>query len=106
MGIALTNSHASGGAAVITIAALDSSTTTNQCIELEMVSWSYDASPTGGNLKIESPSGTTLLTLDITSAGPGFIPFSGSCIRGAAGKSMIITLADGSVNNKVNVIQR
>ncbi len=106
MGIPLTNTHASGGAAVITIAALDSNTTNNQRIELEFVGWSYDAAPTGGNLKIESPSGTTLMTLDITAAGPGFIPFSGSCIRGAAGQAMIITLADGSVGNKVFALQR
>lgn len=109
MGIPLTASHAAGGAAVINIAALDSSDQTVSSlgfVEIEMIAWSYDAAPTAGNLKVESPVGTTIFTVDITAAGPGFIPFSGSCIKGAIGQAMRITLADGGVNMKVNAIQR
>ncbi len=69
------------------------------------VAWSYNATPTGGNLKIEDGSGTTIFTMDITAAGPGFIPFP-IAKRGSTGKAMIITLASGAgtVSGKVSIL--
>lgn len=69
------------------------------------VAWSYDAAPTGGNLLIEDVSGTTVFSLDITAAGPGFIPLTK---KGAAiNTAMIITLSagGGGVTGKVNVLE-
>jgi hypothetical protein len=70
---------------------------------LEQVEWSYSAAPTGGNLKIEDGAGNVVFSLDITAAGPGFIPLS-PAIVGTAGTAMIITLASGAgaVVGKVN----
>lgn len=103
MAIAKTHSPAAATAAVITLPAIP-----GVKHQIEHVSWSYDAAPTGGNLKIESPSGTTIFEIDITAAGPGFIPFSGSCITGAVGAALIITLASGAgaVSGIVNASQR
>lgn len=103
MAIPLKDEPSSHTAAVVTITA---ETTVAQ--EIEFIAWSYDTDPTGGNLKVESPSGTTLMSLDITSKGPGFIPFSGSCLRGAADQALIVTLADGGsgVTGKLYVSQR
>lgn len=103
MGKPLTHKPSSNTAAVVTIAAV-----TGVAHELEFISFSYDAAPTNGNLKIESPSGTTLQEFYVTAAGPGFIPFSGSAVKGASGQAMIITLAAGGsgVSGIVNVLQR
>lgn len=103
MGIAHTHSPSSATAAVITIPA-----STGVAHEIEMLAWSYDDTPTGGNLKIESPSGTKIFEVDITAGGPGFIPLSGSCIKGAESQALIITLASGagSVSGIVNAIRR
>ena len=38
------------------------------------VAWSYNGTPTSGNLTI-ADGATTIFNLDITAAGPGFIPF-------------------------------
>lgn len=94
----------SNTSAIVTIAA----SATGAWHEIEGIYWSYDAAPTGGSLLVESPSGTTLLSLSITAAGPGFLPFSGSCLRGATSQAMIITLAAGGsgVTGKINVQQR
>lgn len=64
--------------------------------------WSYNAAPTGGNLKVEDGSGVTVLSVDVTAAGPGFLPFP-IPIRGSANTAMIITLAAGgaAVTGKV-----
>lgn len=103
MGTPYYHAPAAATAAVITLAA-----NTGVAHEIEMLAWSYDAAPTGGNLKVESPSGTTLFEFDITAAGPGFIPLSGSCLKGASGSAMIITLASGAgaVSGIVNCIKR
>ena len=90
-------------AAVVTIPAI-----TGVRHQIESLEWSYSATPTGGNLKIESPSGTVLKEIDITADGPGFLPFSGSCIQGAVDQAVIITLASGAgaVQGILNVNQR
>ena len=81
---------------------------TDTPVEIEGIHWSYSADPTGGNLKIESPSGTTIYDVDITNGGPGFLPFSGSCLKGAKGQAVIVTLAAGGlgIQGIVNIFQR
>ena len=71
------------------------------------VAWSYNDDPTGGNLKIEDGSGTTVFSVDITAAGPGFFVFP-EPLRGTANTALIITLAAGgaSVTGKVNALSK
>lgn len=69
------------------------------------IAWSYSAAPTAGNLKVEDGSGTTVFSVDITAAGPGFIPFAAP-LKGTANTAMILTLAAGGsgVSGKVNAL--
>ena len=100
---ASTNVHvpASNTAAVITYAAAGAGVSH----VISGVAWSYSAAPTGGNLKIEDASGTTVFSVDITAAGPGFIPFQ-SPLKGTANAAMILTLAAGGsgVTGKVDAL--
>jgi hypothetical protein len=59
------------------------------------VYWSYNAAPTAGNLKIEDVSGTTIFSVDITAAGPGFMPFPTPFKSAVVNTAMIVTLAAG-----------
>lgn len=90
---------ASNTAAVITYAAGGAGVSHT----LGGVAWSYSGVPTSGNLKIEDGSGTTAFSVDVTAAGPGFIPFT-PALKGTANTAMIITLAAGGsgVTGKVN----
>jgi len=69
------------------------------------VAWSYSAAPTGGNLKVEDGTGTTVFTMDITAAGAGFVPFAPG-LAGRANTALIVTLAAGGsgVSGKVSVL--
>ncbi len=69
------------------------------------LAWSYNATPTSGNLKVEDGSGTTVFSVDITSAGPGFIPFQAP-LKGTANTAMIVTLTAGGsgVTGKISVL--
>src|SRR5947209_7971219 len=93
------NLPASNTAAVITYAA--GSAGVQHC--LSGVAWSYSAAPTNGNLKIEDGSGNTIFSVDITAAGPGFIPFNPPK-KGTAATALIITLAAGGtgISGKIN----
>ena len=75
--------------------------------EIDGIYWSYDASPTAGNLTVASPSGTTIFELDITAAGPGSVLFP-SGLRGAESQAVIVTLAAGDtdVDGLLNFIVR
>jgi hypothetical protein len=55
------------------------------------VLWSYSATPTNGNLLIQHGS-TTILSLDITNAGPGFLPIP---ISNTGAQNLVATLAAG-----------
>lgn len=104
MGKPLTHKPSSNTAAVITIAAVP-----GVAHELESVSFSYNGTPTNGNFKIESPSGTTLYEVYVTSAGAGPMPLGNSCLKSpSVNAEMIITLAAGGsgVSGIVNAIQR
>jgi hypothetical protein len=91
---------ASNTAAVVTIAAV-----TGKQNAISGIAWSYNAAPTAGNLKIENGSGVTVFSIDITAAGPGFIPWP-VAIRGSVTTALIVTLAAGGagVSGKVNVL--
>lgn len=98
----LRNKPSTATAAVITVAAVQKTQ-----LEIDSIAWSYDTAPTGGNLKVESPSGTTIFELSISAAGPGQMLFSSGLV-GAVSQAVIITLASGagSVQGIVNAIQR
>lgn len=66
------------------------------------VYFSYNGTPTNGNLKIEDGSGNTVFSADITAAGPGYFPFFPP-LKGTAATALIITLAAGGsgVSGKV-----
>lgn len=75
---------------------------------VEVIHASYGASPTGGNLKVESPSGTTIFEQDIIAGGPNEFDFSGSCLTGAFDQALIVTLAAGgsAIVGNLSVLQR
>ncbi len=90
----------SNTAAVVTYVAV-----LNHSHYIDGIAWSYaGGNPTGGNLKIEDGAGV-VFSMDITSAGAGFIPFSRPKY-GTVGNAMTITLAagGGGVTGKVSVI--
>jgi len=69
------------------------------------LAWSYNASPTSGNLKVEDGSGNTIFSVDITSAGPGQFTFPDN-LQGTANTAMIITLnaAGSGVSGKLTTL--
>lgn len=91
----------SNTAAVVTYAAA-----TDKQHVITGIAWSYDGAPTGGNLKIEDVSGTTVFSIDITAAGPGVIYFNPPKSAAAKNTALIITLAAGGsgVTGKVSVL--
>lgn len=93
-----TDAPAANTAAVITYAA-----STGFKHAIGNVHLSYDGAPTGGNLKIEDGSGTTVFSVDVTAAGPDSINFDPP-LMGSEGTALIITLAAGGagVTGKVN----
>jgi hypothetical protein len=74
---------------------------------LDGLQWSYSGTPTAGNLKVEDGAGTTVFSLDVTAAGPGFIPFE-PALAGRTNTALIVTLAAGGagVSGKVNAGHR
>ena len=75
MGKGYQNAPASNTAATFTIS---DGIGENGCVELEHLFWSLDATPAAGvNLKVESPAGTIIFQVDVSTQGVGFIPFSG-----------------------------
>ena len=67
------------------------------------IAWSYDDNPTNGNLEI-TMNGVTIFSIDITTSGPGFIPFSPPK-KFSRGHQVIVTLAaaGAGVSGKLNV---
>lgn len=71
------------------------------------VAWSYSGGdPTGGNLKIEDVSGTTVFSINITAQGAGFIPFAPPLRSAAVNTALIITLAAGGdgITGKLSIL--
>ena len=91
---------ASNTAAVVTYAAVS-----DRRHAINGIAWSYSGAPTGGNLKVEDGSGTTVFTMDVTAAGAGFVPFAAP-LAGRNNTALIVTLAAGGsgVSGKVSVL--
>jgi hypothetical protein len=70
------------------------------------VAWSYNATPTGGNLLIEDGAGNTVFSMDITAAGAGVVYFMPPK-KGTAATLFRVTLAAGGVgvSGKVSILQ-
>jgi hypothetical protein len=68
------------------------------------VAWSYNGSPTGGNLMIQDGV-TVVFQVDITAAGPGSFNFAAP-LQISVGSTMTITLAAGGsgISGKVDAI--
>lgn len=92
---------AANTAAVVTYAA----STTGASHVITGVVVSYNAAPTGGNLKIEDGSGVVVFTTDIAAAGVFTFVFDNPK-RGTSNTALIITLAAGgaSATGKVSVL--
>lgn len=60
---------------------------------IHSLEWSYNVAPTGGNLKVEDGA-STVFSVDVTAAGPGFIIFE-PALAGTAATAMTVTLAAG-----------
>lgn len=88
--------HATAAAATLVSVALASGT------ELSGISWSYSAAPTGGRLRLLEGA-TVVFDIDITAAGPGYIPFHRPKRLAAAG-TIELAAAGAGVIGKVNVL--
>lgn len=77
----------------------------NETVLAEYVYWSYSGTPTGGGLSIASDL-DSLIELDITNGGPGFLPLGDFPI--VLGEELLVTLngGGGSVVGKVSVLGR
>ena len=56
------------------------------------ITWSYDDTPTGGNLVVDVV-GTTVLEVDITTGGPGQLEFNYPLYVGTKNEALTVTLA-------------
>lgn len=87
-----------------TLAAATIANAKNLILEAEMVSWSFNGTPTGAYLIIATGA-VTLLTIYITSGGPGFLPLPG--IVSTKGGDLSATLAaGGAVKGNVTLSAR
>jgi hypothetical protein len=95
------NAPAGNTAAVITYAAAGAGKV--NC--LGGVYWSYNATPTNGNLQI-ADGANVIVNIDITAAGAGFLPFTPPK-KGSVNTALTITLAAGGagVSGKINATQ-
>lgn len=67
------------------------------------IEWSYNGTPSGGYVVVESPSGTPVFGPSyVTSGGPGFFPFENGLV-GAENASMLIKLSAGGAGVKGSV---
>ena len=73
------------------------------CNVIRGIAWSYNAEPTGGNLKVKNGA-NTVFSMDIATAGAGFVPIFG---KGSANTALTVTLAAGGegVSGKLNVLE-
>jgi len=94
-----THSPAANTAAVVTLAAAGAGVSN----VMGGIYWSYDDDPTGGNILVQDGA-TTVLSVDVTAGGTGFLPFD-TPIRGSANTQLVVTLAAGGagISGKINV---
>lgn len=65
---------------------------------LDSISYSYQGGTlSGGNIKVESPSGTVIWECGVTATGMQHVTFPAG-LTGAVGQALIATLAAGSAN--------
>lgn len=95
-----THTPAANTAAVVTLAAAGAGVSN----VIRGIAWGYSEAPTGGGLKIEDGVSTTVFSVPITTAGPGFIPVFG---KGSANTALVVTLAAGGETcvGSVNVLE-
>jgi hypothetical protein len=117
MSTPLSHYPASNTDAVVNISALDTPATTYRppqpyiaggSIEIEDIHCGYDAAPTGGIIKIESPVGTIIYQEPVTSEGlaPLQIGKTGfTCPQGKAAR-ITLTAGGGGVTGYLNVFPR
>ncbi len=69
------------------------------------IAWSYDGTPTAGNLKIEDGAGNVVFSMDITAAGAGFVPLD-PYKEMTVNRDCIVTLAAGGsgISGKVSAL--
>lgn len=91
---------ASNTAAVVTIAA-----NAEHLWALRKIVWSYDATPTGGSVKVEI-GGIEVLDHDISQSGPGYIPLEDGLSSDNKNESLVVTLAAGGsgVTGKLTIL--
>lgn len=94
-----------GGAATnqaATVAILgDASTAAGNLIT--QVAWSYNAAG-AGNLQIQGATAGVVLNLDVTAAGPGYLPFDPP-LAFAAGEAVTVTLAAvAAITGRLHVV--
>lgn len=83
-----------GEAAMVTLQSLS-----NQSYRLEQVVWSYSGdNPIVGNLLISDENEATLLSINITNTGPGFLPLAGLNCSGAVCTVRGVTDTDATVS--------
>ena len=63
---------------------------------ISMLAWSYNATPTGGNLLIQD-GGDTIFNVDVTTSGAGILNFN-PAKAATSGNALTITLAAGGAN--------
>jgi hypothetical protein len=80
----------SNAAATVTYAAAGANV--SHCVG--QIAWSYNGTPTGGNLTIQDGSGNVIFSVDITNGGPGVFTFAPPK-KGTANNALIVTLAAG-----------
>ncbi len=95
----LTDAPAANTAAVVTLAAAGEGISN----AIRGIAWSYDAEPTGGNLKVEDGA-TAVFSMDIATPGAGFVPV---CGKGSTNTALTVTLAAGGegISGKLNVLE-
>lgn len=94
------NAPAANTAAVVTYAASEGAKHV-----ISGLAWSYDADPTGGNIKV-ADDGNTVFTIDIATKGAGFFTFPHPKVQATANKNLVITLAAGGdgITGKVSIL--
>ena len=80
----------------------------DEYVVLDVVSWSYNGTPTGGELSL-AVDGTDTYKVDITEGGPGHLPFGerGMLTSQTKGLTVVVTLAAvAGVGGQLNVLYR
>jgi hypothetical protein len=72
--------------------------------KLVKIGYSYNATPTGGNIKVEAPAGTVMWTMDVGALGEKLIDFAYPLAM-PVNTNMVVTLAaaGATVTGKLNI---